>query len=203
MDEDVKVRIFEPFFTTKGPGKGTGLGLAMVYGFVKQSGGQVSVYSEPGKGACFKLFLPCMDAPAPVSEAKHLSDDWPKGQETILLVEDEDPVRTLARENLTTCGYRVLEARDGNEALRVAASYRDPIHLLVTDVVMPNLGGRQLADALGNSHPETKVLYLSGYTNDAIVRLGILESSLSFLQKPFRPSELARKVREVLDGKRV
>ena len=175
----------------------------MVYGFAKQSGGHVSVYSEPGKGACFKLFLPCVNAPEMAPDSKSFVENRPKGKETILLVEDEEPVRTLTREYLSACGYKVLEACDGNDALRVASAHRDTIHLLVTDVVMPNLGGRQLAEALSASHPESKVLYLSGYTNDAIVRLGILESNLSFLQKPFRPSVLISKVREVLDRRPV
>ncbi|GMV83591.1 MAG: hypothetical protein AMXMBFR7_47750 [Planctomycetota bacterium] len=200
IPESVKSNIFEPFFTTKGPGKGTGLGLAMVYGFVKQSGGHVSVDSTEGRGSCFKLYLPCVElvhrAPDdPVAESK-----TPRGHETILLVEDEVPVRSLAREYLESCGYRVLEAGDGVEAISTAESHGGAIQLLVTDVVMPNMGGRQLAQKLAITHPETRVLYVSGYANDAVLRHGVEAANLAFLQKPFLPEDLARKVREVLDG---
>jgi PAS domain S-box-containing protein len=199
MDEATRARIFEPFFTTKGE-CGTGLGLATVYGIVRQSGGHVAVYSEVGRGTTFKIYLPRAGevTKARKSEARHGA--MPRGTETVLLVEDEDGVRALASHVLRDCGYVVLEARHGKEALRVAAEHEGSIKLLVTDVVMPHLGGRELAERLALSHPQARVLFLSGYTDDAIVRHGILEEEVAFLQKPFTTAALARKVREVLDG---
>jgi two-component system, cell cycle sensor histidine kinase and response regulator CckA len=197
MDERTKARIFEPFFTTKGPGKGTGLGLATVYGIVKQSGGYIFVDSEVGNGTTFKLFLP------PVAEEKRKprtsSFKAPRGNETLLLVEDEHAVRTFARDALQSYGYHVLEAAQGMQALQIAELHKGTIHLLVTDVVMPQLGGRQLVDKLHVLQPRMKVLYLSGYTDDAVVRHGLLAGETAFLQKPFTPVILAHKVREVLD----
>ena len=211
MDAATRARVFEPFFSTKGE-KGTGLGLATVYGIVRQSGGHVAVYSEPGKGTTFKLYLPRVD------EAALYKEDGERGQErsggldssgrllptaapmeTLLLVEDEDGVRGLAGHVLQGCGYKVLEANNGAEALRLAAAYGGRIDLLVTDVVMPQVGGRELAERLAVLRPQTKVLFLSGYTDDAIVRHGILEEEVAFLQKPFTTAALARRVREVLD----
>jgi signal transduction histidine kinase len=200
MDEPTKARLFEPFFTTKEPGKGTGLGLATVYGIVNQSDGHITVQSEPGRGATFQIYLPqvtsCVPQPPP-----GLSAAGPvQGAETVLLVEDEEDVRKLARHVLQANHYRVLEAADGSEALQVSAAWHEPIHLLVTDVFMPTMSGRQLADRLTPLRPNLKILYMSGYTDDAIVRHRVLEPGNHFLQKPFTPRDLACKVREVLGG---
>jgi PAS domain S-box-containing protein len=200
MDETTKARLFEPFFTTKEVGRGTGLGLATVYGIVKQSGGSIFVYSEPNRGTSFKIYLPRLEAVAPLPKSNPGLVKSSGGGETILLVEDEEAVRTLTRQVLESKGYTAIEARDGQDALHRAERYEGPIHLLLTDVVMPHLGGRELADRLKVSRPGLRVLYLSGYTDDAVVRHGVLEADVAFLQKPFTPAELARKVREVLDG---
>ena len=200
MDATTQARIFEPFFTTKEQGKGTGLGLAMIYGFVKQSGGHVAVYSEPGRGTTFKIYLPHVQGAVASGKPQPGLAVLPKGSETMLLVEDEGGVRALARHLLQTCGYTVLEAGYGKEALRVAERHAGPIHLLITDVVMPQgMGGRQVAEAVRALHPEARVLFVSGYTDDAVVRHGILEANTNFLQKPFTPASLTQKVREVLD----
>jgi PAS domain S-box-containing protein len=200
MMPEVRARIFEPFFTTKEPGKGTGLGLATVYGIVRHSGGHVAVYSEPGLGTTFKVYLP--RAPEAASRGKpHLGPAaLPRGSETVLLVEDEDAVRSLTGLVLRQSGYAVLEAGHAGEAHRQAQRHGGPIHLLVTDVVMPGAGGRQLAEQLHARHPQMKVLYLSGYADDAVVRHGILGEEVNFLQKPFSPAALAHKVREALDS---
>jgi PAS domain S-box-containing protein len=200
MDEATKARIFEPFFTTKEVGKGTGLGLATVYGIVRQSGGFIWVYSEPGLGTTFKIYLPQVDAVAAGSAARATPTTSHRGTETVLLVEDAAAVRAVIHEALARQGYTVLDAPNGAEALRIAAGHPGPIHLLLTDVVMPGLSGRQLSDQLAQIRPETKVLYTSGYTDDAIVRHGVLESGIAYLQKPFSVDGLARKVREVLDA---
>lgn len=201
MTPEVKGRIFEPFFTTKGAGKGTGLGLAMVFGAVKQSGGAIDVYSEPGYGTTFKILLPAAAEPVAAAE-KRESRGADGGTETILLVEDEDCVRALAALVLQHKGYRVLAATDGRDALRVIDLNRVPIDLLMTDVVMPGMGGRELADVLRPRFPHIKVLFSSGYTDDAVVRHGVLNEEASFLQKPYTPLSLASKVREVLDADR-
>jgi PAS domain S-box-containing protein len=200
MTPEVKAHVFEPFFTTKGQGKGTGLGLAVVHGIISQSGGHIEVDSEPGGGTSFKIYLPRVEHPIPAGKPRKEVRGPPRGSETVLLVEDEEAVRVVNRHTLRRGGYAVLEAGDGNEALRVAARHSGPIHLLVTDVVMPGLGGRQLAEQLLALRPEMKVLYVSGYPDDAVVRHGIREGEVHFLQKPFAPSALAQKVRDVLDA---
>jgi PAS domain S-box-containing protein len=200
MSAEVKARIFEPFFTTKEKGRGTGLGLSTVYGIVKQSGGYVWVYSEVGRGTTFKIYLPRVDAPvepsAPPRETRSLT-----GTETILLAEDDEILRPLSTGLLERLGYHVLAAEDAMQALAVAGAHDGPIHLLVADVVMPGTSGRELARRLAEVRPDTKVLYISGYTDDAIVHHGMLEPGLNFLQKPFTPDVLARKVRELLDAR--
>jgi two-component system, cell cycle sensor histidine kinase and response regulator CckA len=197
MDEPTKARLFEPFFTTKELGKGTGLGLATVYGIVKQSNGYIWVYSELGHGTSFKVYLPRVsDAAAANAEVRPLFTNG--GTETILLAEDASGVRAVAQEILKRLGYTVLVATDGHAALQLARARTDTIHLLVTDVIMPEMSGRQLADRLKEQRPGLKVLFVSGYTDDAIVRHGMLEPGIAFLQKPFTPQTLARKVREVL-----
>jgi PAS domain S-box-containing protein len=198
MTPEVKARIFEPFFTTKGVGQGTGLGLAVVHGIVKQSGGNVDVYSEAGIGTTFRIYLPGVEQPAAALPGS--APEAPtQGRETILLVEDEDNVRDLATVVLEGCGYRVFTAPEGLAALQLMATCREAIDLLVTDVVMPQMGGRKLAETLLAEHPELRVLFMSGYTDDAVVRHGVLQANANFLQKPFTPTSLARKVREVLD----
>lgn len=198
MDEATRARIFEPFFTTKGPGKGTGLGLAMVYGFVKQSGGHIEVSSEWGCGTTFKVYLPWTEEAIPSAKSSSELVKVPKGMETVLLVEDEDSLRSLVRLVLQSSGYLVLEARDGREAVRLAQQHPGPIHLLVTDLVMPGMSGRQLAELLAQAKPHMRILFMSGYTDEAVH--GVVEAGVAFLQKPFNPMELARKVREVLDA---
>jgi PAS domain S-box-containing protein len=200
MDAVTQARAFEPFFTTKGPGKGTGLGLAMVYGFVKQSGGHIEVESEVGRGTTFKVYLPRTDETVRSGRSPQDCVALEGGTETILLVEDQDAVRAFARRVLLAGGYTVLEARDGEEALGVAQQYTGPIHLLFTDVIMPRMGGPQLAERLIRNRPGMRVLYMSGYADEAIGRSGGTEAGCAFLQKPFNPVRLARKVREVLDA---
>ena len=199
MDAEVKQSIFEPFFTTKDTGKGTGLGLATVYGIVKQSGGFVWVESEPGRGATFRVCLPPTDQPIEPNTEQGSADVVARGTEVVLVAEDEDAVRNVARQTLTRRGYTVLEAAGGQAALHAAAGHGGRIDLLLTDVVMPGMNGKQLADALTALRPGTRVLFMSGYTDDAIVRQGMLEPGIAFLQKPFTPDRLAQRVREVLD----
>jgi two-component system, cell cycle sensor histidine kinase and response regulator CckA len=200
MDSETQAHVFEPFFTTKEKGKGTGLGLATVYGVVKQSGGYVWVYSEPGRGTSFKIYLPRIEEKVAPSgrEGKSEPRVTPRGSETILLVEDEKGVRELAREYLTMSGYTVIEAEDGHTALELAAMHVGPIHLLLTDVVMPGISGRELAERVGQIRPEIKILYMSGYTDQAVVHHGILENDAVLLQKPFTLTTLAAKLREIL-----
>ncbi|HEY7513995.1 MAG TPA: ATP-binding protein, partial [Vicinamibacteria bacterium] len=203
MDAETQRHIFEPFFTTKELGRGTGLGLATVYGIVKQSGGYITVESTVGKGTTFRIFLPRVEEKPPKAEAVASASAPARGRETILLVEDEDVVRELAREALQEGGYNVLEARHPGEALLVAERQRqDGLDLLLTDVVMPHMSGPQLAERLREHQPDLRVLFMSGYTDDAALRHGVLRSEVFFLQKPFTPEVLARRVRETLDVKR-
>jgi len=198
MDRATAARVFEPFFTTKEPGKGTGLGLATVYGIVKQTGGEIWVYSEPGQGTTFKVFLPRADADGCASATVDRSPVLGSG--TILLVEDEDLLRNLIREVLSASGYHVLEAADGVEALRLFEDHEGSISLVLTDVVMPQMSGQALADRLRAARPELKVLFMSGYTDDAVVRHGVQAAEVAFIQKPFSPHQLTRKVQELLRG---
>jgi len=200
MDAATQARLFEPFFTTKEKDKGTGLGLSTVYGIVKQSGGNIWVYSEPGRGTTFKIYLPRVEAVAEAGRQAGPRLTSVQGQETVLLAEDEQPVRRLVRAVLEACGYTVLEAARVEEALEISKRHEGPIHLLLADVVMPQMSGRQLAEHLATTRPEAKVLYISGYADNAIVHQGVLDAGTAFLQKPFTPDALARKVREVLDN---
>ena len=197
MDAQTQAHIFEPFFTTKKVGKGTGLGLSTVYGIVKQSGGHIWLYSEPGKGATFKVYLPRVDQP--VEEKRTIIPaESLRGLETVLLAEDEDGVRELTRKVLERYGYHVLVAASGQEAVAIAHRTAN-IALLITDVVMPKMSGTELAAILRTKNPQLPTLYLSGYTENAIVHHGVLDHGVAFLPKPFTPEGLARKVREVLD----
>jgi len=200
MDAATQARIFEPFFTTKEKGKGTGLGLATVYGIVKQSGGWIWVYSEPGHGTSFKVYLPRVAEAAAPAAPSPVPPVSVRGSETVLLVEDEEMIRHLVQKVLKANGYTVLVAASGRDAERVAGQHDGPIHLLMTDVVLPGLNGREVAQRLTAARAGIRVLYLSGYTDDAIVHHGVLEPGVAFLQKPFTPAVLGRKVREVLDS---
>ncbi len=198
MDDATLGRVFEPFFTTKERGKGTGLGLATVYGIVRQSGGQISVTSAPGAGTTFRIHLPRVDAPVEAARTTAPLAAPVAGTETILVAEDEQIVRALIRKVLEQAGYTVLLGDGGTEALQLAERHSGPIHLLVTDVVMPGMSGRELARRLLARRPDTKVLFLSGYADDAVERHGVLEPGTAFMQKPFTPGALATRVREVL-----
>ena len=198
MTEEVKARVFEPFFTTKGVGKGTGLGLATVFGIVRRSDGCVTVHSEVGRGTTFQIYLPSVGCAAPADSRSTAPQPLPTGSGTVLVVEDDDQVRGLTRLTLESLGYAVIEAPDGKEALRACKAHPGPIDVLVTDVVMPGLSGRQVAEQLGQIRPEVKVLYVSGYTDDAVVRHGVFQADVAFLQKPFTAASLGAKLREVL-----
>lgn len=202
MDSETMSRIFEPFFTTKEPGKGTGLGLSTVYGIVKQSAGNISVYSEVGRGSTFKVYLPRVQDPAETAGTVASAPQPAQGKETVLLVEDEAPLRSLVRDTLQSSGYKVLEAEDAEHALAILEGYPNPIDMVLTDVVMPQLSGKELAQRSSLLHPETRVLYISGYMEDAGARHGVPDRSTFFLQKPFTAKTLVKKVREVLDTKR-
>jgi len=196
MDEATRQRIFEPFFTTKAIGKGTGLGLSTVYGIVQQSEGGLFVYSEPGHGTTFKVYLPQVDeAPDAPLMLEH-EDQF--GTETILFVEDEPALRMLTKRVLSSAGYTVIDAGSGSEALAALAAFDGPVHLMLTDVVMPGMNGRELATRVSSLRPGIKVLYASGYTDDALFRHGVLDDGCHFISKPYSPGELRRKVREAL-----
>jgi PAS domain S-box-containing protein len=198
MTKEVKQQIFEPFFTTKELGRGTGLGLATVYGIIKQSGGNIWVYSEPGMGSTFRIYLPAVEKPAEVTQ-RNTSPAHPQGNETVLVVEDSDAVRSMVVRVLQQHGYEVLEARCGEEATMACRQMPRPADLLITDVVMPQMTGPKLAEMLHKDWPLLKVLYISGYTTDVIVHNGVLDPRIPFVQKPFSPIDLVRKVREILD----
>jgi two-component system, cell cycle sensor histidine kinase and response regulator CckA len=200
MQHDTLPHIFEPFYTNKEQGKGTGMGLATVYGIVKQSGGDIWVYSEPEKGSIFKIYLPRVEAAPEVEEQRVLPARELRGHETILLVEDEELVRTMLSEALRRYGYQVLEATQGSEAMRLLTEYQSPVGLLLTDVVMPEMSGQVLAERMVEINPELKVLFTSGYSDNAIVRHGILRPGVHFIQKPFTIVALLQKIREVLDS---
>jgi signal transduction histidine kinase/ActR/RegA family two-component response regulator len=199
MDAETQAHIFEPFYTTKGGGRGTGLGLSTVYGIVKQSGGYIWVYSEPGKGTTFKVYLPRVEEPvdAPAARAEQMAES--RGNETILVVEDEDAVRELARTILAAQGYSVLVAGSAADAERMASDSSREIHLMLTDVVMPGVSGRELARRITSRNSKMQVLFMSGYTDNVIAHGGVLEDGVAFLQKPFTPRALTNKVRELLD----
>ena len=206
MNDEVRARIFEPFFTTKERGRGTGLGLATAFGIVKQSGGHIRVYSKVGQGTTFRIYLPRSWEAKALHEASvrafpAVATSRPYGSETVLLVEDEAPVRDLAVRVLESCGYQVLAAGDGLEALQIGEQHDGPVHLLLTDVVLPQMSGVELAEQLQSARPEMRVLYMSGYTDDAIAQHGVLAPGVSFLPKPFTIEDLTQKVREVLEAK--
>ncbi len=200
MDTETMKRVFEPFFTTKKEGEGTGLGLSTVYGIAKQHGGHIEVYSEIGEGTTFKVYFPLVLAKADSTAKTAAMAGLPKGTETILVVEDEEMVRKVAVRILTRLGYNVMSANDGNHALVVTKENDVPVDLVLTDVVMPEMNGREMAEKLGEQHPEMKILYTSGYTKNVISQHGVLDEGLDFVGKPYTPLELAQKVREVLDS---
>jgi CheY-like chemotaxis protein len=200
MDAATRARIFEPFFTTKEAGKGTGLGLSTVYGIVKQSGGSIWVYSEMGHGTTFKVYLPVVVESSPANLQKNKSPKAVRGTETVLLTEDDDLVRALANRVLATFGYQVLEAATVGAAIALCEKHPERIHLLVTDVIMPEMNGRELSNHLTNLRPDMKILFMSGYTDKAIVHQQILDEKIHFIQKPFAPQAFVKKVREVLDS---
>jgi CheY-like chemotaxis protein len=202
MSDEVKAHLFEPFFTTKAPGKGTGLGLATCFGIVKQNNGHITVNSAVGKGTTFKIYFPVVKSAVEPQVARSQPAEVVGGSETVLVVEDEPSVRALAVHTLRDRGYTVLEAINGQEGLLVARQQNGKIDLVLTDVVMPLMGGKEMADGIHAAYPRTKVLFTSGYTEDAISHHGMLRPGIMFLQKPYKTVTLARKVREVLDDLR-
>jgi signal transduction histidine kinase/CheY-like chemotaxis protein len=200
MDRATKARLFEPFFTTKEKGKGTGLGLSIVYGIVKQNGGEILVYSEPGQGTAFKIYLPAVMEPADALVRPADGGSAPRATETILLVEDDPQVRTLTRTMLARLGYRVLEAESADEALSITSKYEGPLDLVLTDLVMPRMSGTDLVRQMQTARPAIRVLYMSGYTDYGVINQAILTADTPFIQKPFTSATLSRKVREVLGG---
>jgi len=200
MDAATLSHVFEPFFTTKPMGKGTGLGLATVYGIVKQSGGSIQVESEAGRGTDFHIYLPAVEGELHVQPERSASQKVAGGWETILIAEDEPDLRELTRIFLESYGYKVLEASSADKAIQTAEIFAEPIHLLLTDVIMPGKSGRQLAERILSKRPQTKIVYMTGYTDDMVVQHKVLEPGVQLLQKPFTRVELAMKVRSTLDG---
>jgi CheY-like chemotaxis protein len=201
MDEKTRSKLFDPFYTTKEPGKGTGLGLSTVYGIVKQSGGNIWVYSEPGKGTTFKIYLPRINKMEKTGSPSKDIRKPSRGDETILLVEDDEAVRQVTLAMLEGSGYTIIEASNGAEAFRISEEHEGNIDLLLTDVVMPGMSGRELADQIERDHPGIRVLFMSGYTDNAIHHHGVLEPGTAFIEKPFSQASLTRKIRDVLDGR--
>jgi CheY-like chemotaxis protein len=200
MSQEIQERLFEPFFTTKANGGGTGLGLATVFGVVKQSGGSIFVYSEEGAGTTFKIYLPAAGSEAVPAPAPAPEPVIARGTETIVVVEDDPSVRDLVRLMLEGCGYRILSAPDADSAARLCSEHPGGVDLLLTDVVMPDVGGRVLAERLTALFPALRVLFMSGYSDEAVFRHGIIRPDTAFIEKPFSQAGLARKVREVLDA---
>jgi CheY-like chemotaxis protein len=201
MDKVTQEHIFEPFYSTKEKGKGTGLGLSTVYGIIKQNNGFIWVYSEPGQGSVFKVYFPRIKADADSEKIEQQPEDVIGGSETVLLVEDDDGLRKLLQGILNKKGYKVLEAENGEDALRISRTHDGSIDLILTDVVMPKMSGKKVVERLQRLYPHVKVIYMSGYTDDAIVHHGVLEPGINFIEKPFTTEKLARKIREVLDDK--
>jgi CheY-like chemotaxis protein len=206
MDEEIKAHLFEPFFTTKERGQGTGLGLPTVFGIVTQNGGHIEVDSQPGQGTTIAIYLPVADRTkkprsAPSRSMTSAETKLVRGTETVLVVEDEQTVRDLAVQVLKSCGYQVLAASNGQDALQINEQHDGPIHLLLTDVVMPQMSGGELANRLQELRPEMRVLYMSGYADDTIIQRGVLSSSAAFVSKPLTIEELTQRVRAVLDGR--
>jgi two-component system, cell cycle sensor histidine kinase and response regulator CckA len=201
MQKQELARIFEPFYTTKPLGEGTGLGLASVYGAVKQNRGYIWAYSEPGQGSVFKIYLPIVHVDSPRSEAREETPQPAQGTETVLIVDDEESVRRLTGDLLRSQGYRCLEAAGAKEALELASSHREPIHLVIADVVMPGMSGLELSQRLASVHPESRVLFISGYSGDEVIRRGLLRPGLPFLEKPFPSESLFSMTRHLLDRK--
>ena len=201
MSPEIQSRIFEPFFTTKNPGHGTGLGLSVVHGIVSQSGGHIEVWSGPGLGTTFRMYIPAAEQAAQADLAREAAHVFAGGAETVLLVEDEEPIRRVARRALEKLGYTVLSCSDGVDALEVARSHAGPLDLLITDVVMPRLDGHSLAVTLKAEQPDLRVLFTSGYTDDAVIRYGVQHQEVEFLPKPYDPEALRRMVRQTLDGR--
>jgi CheY-like chemotaxis protein len=199
MDAQTQSQLFDPFFTTKEKGKGTGLGLSTVYGIVKQSGGTIWVYSEPGLGTTFKIYLPREQSVTASATRLRAMGETAKGSETILVVEDEEALRKVVKRSLEAAGYVVLTASAGDEALRVSEHHEGIIHLVLTDVVMPRMGGKALAQALQKTRPAAKVIFMSGYPDNAFVHQGVVDEGTNFIGKPFTAVEMTRKIREVLD----
>jgi CheY-like chemotaxis protein len=199
MTEEVRQKVFEPFFTTKEQGRGTGLGLAMVYGIVSQSGGSIRVDSQPGHGTCFRICFPRTEAGEPLATPPPTAAQPAGGTETVLVVEDQEAVRTLAARILKSAGYRILTAAGAEQAFEIAVAHQGAIDLLLTDVVLPTINGRQLAERIRARYPGIRVLYTSGYSDDVIANRGVLNTGLSYLAKPFSPESLLGKVREVLE----
>jgi nitrogen-specific signal transduction histidine kinase len=200
MPPEVRAHLFEPFFTTKEVGRGTGLGLSTVYGIVTQSGGHIAVETEVGRGSSFRVYLPRAPEADALARRKEPAGGLPRGQETVILVEDDDALRAVIHTILRRCGYQVLDARHGGDALVSCEQHAGPIHLLISDVVMPQMSGPQLAERLAWLRPGLQVLYISGYTDEAVIRHGVVNPAVAFLQKPFTPAALAQKVREILDA---